>query len=84
MDPFVKSGELKQMGKSGGYSCLLAGNALMARKDSAFISIWNQGYSRMRANGDFQKLCQEAKTKHGKTESKCEFHAELVFYLQYV
>ena len=70
MDSYVTSGDVDQVGASGsGFSCFIAGNAMMTRKDSAFNALWNQGFSRLRANGDFKKLCDEGRTKHGKYSS---------------
>jgi ABC-type amino acid transport substrate-binding protein len=57
------SGSLKQLTQS--QSCMLAGNAMMTRKDSELAGLWNSGYQKVRGNSDFQQLCKAARLEHG-------------------
>ena len=49
-----------------GFSCMIAGVALMSRKDSDFTAKWNEGFSKILSNGRYSALCKEEQEKHGK------------------
>ncbi|CAH1778068.1 unnamed protein product [Owenia fusiformis] len=59
MKTAVKDGIVKKSG--GDISCMLGGVAVMARKDSSFIALWNEGFRKIKANGEFDKLCDSDK-----------------------
>lgn len=64
MEQFVgASGDLEKISTS--FVCMIDGNAVMTRKDSPFISLWNEGFKKIRSNGQFKKLCEEGKKQHG-------------------
>lgn len=47
------------------FECTLQGNGMMTRKESEFNSLWNKGFSKIRASGGFMKLCEDANKNHG-------------------
>ena len=53
---------------SASYSCSSTGDGMMTRKDNDFNSHWNRGFQQLQASGQFSKLCEEAKKKHGKLQ----------------
>ena len=60
---YVTSGQLKVL-TAFPYECSLAGLGIMTRKDNVFAGEWNRGFEIIRTNGVFEKLCQDAVTKH--------------------
>jgi ABC-type amino acid transport substrate-binding protein len=44
--------------------CVIAGSAMMSRKGSPFLAAWNDGFNKLRSNGGFTKLCQDAQATH--------------------
>lgn len=58
----LSDGLLKTVGPE--YSCMLAGNALMARKDSDVIVHWNRGFMKVKNNGRFKKYCAMQNAEH--------------------
>lgn len=53
----------RQTAKS--YKCAITGVSIMTRKDADFNHYWNIGFMKIRNNGHFKRLCQQAKDNHG-------------------
>lgn len=47
------------------FACMIDGNALMTRKDSPFVSLWDEGFKKIGSNGAFRKLCEKGNRHHG-------------------
>ena len=45
--------------------CALADSSMMTRKDSGLNALWNVGFQRLQASGEFQQLCEDAQAQHG-------------------
>ena len=58
------SAKIKKVGHS--LKCTTTGFAMMARKDSDFIDIWNDGFSKFDSKGGLKRLCNESTKKHDK------------------
>ena len=63
MVPYVDAGQVKLL-EDPTFSCSLAGLGIMTRKDSAFPELWNKGYQTIVDNKEYQRICEEAATKH--------------------
>ncbi|XP_023931670.1 uncharacterized protein LOC106173519 [Lingula anatina] len=50
---------------SASFSCMIAGSAMMTRKDSDFNSKWNVGFNKLVSSGKFKKLCAAGQQTHG-------------------
>lgn len=62
MQGLLNNGDVEQL--SPDYSCMIAGNTIMTRKDSDLPSQWNRGFSKIRINGKFKKYCEDANKEH--------------------
>ena len=64
LETYVSNGDIEKI-EAQEFSCLVAGNAMMTRKDSRFNEMWNRGFDKILNNGRFERICKDAKKKHG-------------------
>ena len=48
-----------------GFYCFIKGNSMMTRKDNDLITFWNEGFRKIRASGEYTRLCNQAIKEHG-------------------